>query len=40
MQEGVRNEEAVKLGENNGLAVIQDLCIKKMHQKCKAEGLM
>lgn len=40
MQEGIRHEKAANLARAHDMTVIEDLCIKKMHQKCVAENLV
>ena len=40
LQEGIRNEEAVLLAREHGRTILEDLCIKKMHQKCVAENFV
>ncbi|MBI4328877.1 MAG: CoA-binding protein [Chloroflexi bacterium] len=38
MQEGVINEEAARQARAAGLGVVMDRCMKKEHQRLKAEG--
>ncbi len=33
MQEGIKNEDAAKLAENNGIDVVMDRCMMKEHKK-------
>ena len=40
LQEGIKNEEAAELAREHGISFIEDLCIKKLHQKCVAENLV
>ncbi len=40
MQEGIVNEEAAKLLSENGIDVVMDKCIYKLHSKFKQEGLL
>ncbi len=40
LQEGVRNDEAVALGKEHGTKVVQDICIKKVHQALKSKGMI
>ena len=40
LQEGIRNREAATLARAHDLTILEDLCIKKMHQKCVAENLV
>ncbi len=33
MQEGIKNQEAKRIAEENGMETVMDTCILKMHQK-------